>query len=908
MPLDRRRLKGMAIVPEVPGMDSGSQKMQFLRTVHLGVGFMLLFSADNTRSNVMKLLNLSIHEDDPSYAVDGYVALAITYLVYGFSMTIAPGVITITGPRGAMILGSVMMTTFLYLLTLEETWATYTGIFMSGVGGAFVWVGQGNFLVLNSEPPKHNVHVSLFWAIFTLSTMIGNLYAVFIFAGKTRLDFITRRNLVFAMFGMGLGAVVVFASLRPAKRKTPLATVKETAFEAFKKTVALYMSREFLTLIIPFCFIGFQQSFGWGVHSSCIGFTNSFGSFATELAPISAVIYGAGGTFGGTFHVIAPHLRIYYVRRYVFGIGYAMQILALIGIFLNLPNSSVFGKTDEEPYLKESKVWLACICSFLMGMGDSFYNTQLYPLLASLHPQFSSHTSALYKFTKSLAMAAFYFASIAVGLHYQAILMIVMGFFAVICFSIVDKKICVKENEIIESVKRTERNNYNLDFTVQLNPQYINSVHLGISFYLFYTPDYCLMNIQKLMTKSIKDDDPAYDLDGYIVVAIAFLMTAVSFFIAPSVVSVVGARGSMFIAGLFNTFFVIALSAERLPVTYLGTVLNGIACALLWVGQGNYLVLNSDPDNTARHGSIFWAFYGLSLVSGNVYVSLVFLDKIEIDFETRRNVMMVMVAITAISVFSFGTLRPPLRKAQQPDKIGPLEALRKTFEISMSRNSLYLLLPYLFNGNVITFSFVVPSAIGFTKAVGPKATMMVPLASVMFGSGSVAGSIFSSWIYRYKKSMKILLWIGFLLITFGSIVLSLNIPDSAAFDYTTDKSYIQEPLIWVLLLSNFSVGVADSFYNTHGYRVVAALYPDNSAESTALTRFIRTVSTSTFLFLCPFIGFHTHVCIVITIALLAAINLHILEIKVCRKEKAVEEPKVLAISNLGTMGESQVVV
>uniref|UniRef100_A0A0A9YSK6 UNC93-like protein MFSD11 n=1 Tax=Lygus hesperus TaxID=30085 RepID=A0A0A9YSK6_LYGHE len=287
----------MTIITEVPRPDSRSQKMQFLRTVHVGIGFMLLFSADNTRSNVMKLFNLSIHEDDPSYSVDGYVALAITYLIYGFAMPIAPAVITVTGPRGAMILGSVMMTIFLYLLSLEQTWATYLGIVLSGVGGAFVWVGQGNFLVLNSEPTKHNVHVSLFWAIFTLSTMVGNLYAVFLFAGKSRLDFITRRNLVFAMFGMGLGAVVAFSSLRPAKRNTPLTKAKETAFKAFKKTLALYMSREFLTLIIPFCFIGFQQSFGWGVHSSCVGFTNSFGSFATELAPITAVIYGAGGTF-----------------------------------------------------------------------------------------------------------------------------------------------------------------------------------------------------------------------------------------------------------------------------------------------------------------------------------------------------------------------------------------------------------------------------------------------------------------------------------------------------------------------------------------------------------------------------------------------------------------------------------
>lgn len=37
----------------IPLPESTSQSMQLFRTVHLGIAFMLVFSADNARSNVM---------------------------------------------------------------------------------------------------------------------------------------------------------------------------------------------------------------------------------------------------------------------------------------------------------------------------------------------------------------------------------------------------------------------------------------------------------------------------------------------------------------------------------------------------------------------------------------------------------------------------------------------------------------------------------------------------------------------------------------------------------------------------------------------------------------------------------------------------------------------------------------
>lgn len=58
------------------------------------------------------------------------------------------------------------------------------------------------------------------------------------------------------MIGFGVVSVLAFATLRPPVRKTPVDKADETAYEAFKKTLAIYMSREFLTLLITFCFIG----------------------------------------------------------------------------------------------------------------------------------------------------------------------------------------------------------------------------------------------------------------------------------------------------------------------------------------------------------------------------------------------------------------------------------------------------------------------------------------------------------------------------------------------------------------------------------------------------------------------------------------------------------------------------
>lgn len=68
----------------------------------------------NGKGNLPKFLSFlqkvvldSIHEDDPTFTGDGYRSLALIYAVFALCNWLAPSVLSITGPKGAMLIGSV---------------------------------------------------------------------------------------------------------------------------------------------------------------------------------------------------------------------------------------------------------------------------------------------------------------------------------------------------------------------------------------------------------------------------------------------------------------------------------------------------------------------------------------------------------------------------------------------------------------------------------------------------------------------------------------------------------------------------------------------------------------------------------------------------------------------------------
>ena len=61
----------------------------------------------NISNSLQKTVLDSIREDDPEFTGDGYISLAIIYAVFAVCNWIAPPLISLTGPRGGMLIGAI---------------------------------------------------------------------------------------------------------------------------------------------------------------------------------------------------------------------------------------------------------------------------------------------------------------------------------------------------------------------------------------------------------------------------------------------------------------------------------------------------------------------------------------------------------------------------------------------------------------------------------------------------------------------------------------------------------------------------------------------------------------------------------------------------------------------------------
>lgn len=57
---------------------------------------------------------------------------------------------------------------------------------------------------------------------------------------------------------------------------------------------------------------------------------------------------------------------------------------------------------------------------------------------------------------------------------------------------------------------------------------------------------------------------------------------------------------------VFRAFILLFLVAEAW-LLYLMSAVIGFGAAIIWTGQGNYLILNSDKNTIQRNSGVFWA-------------------------------------------------------------------------------------------------------------------------------------------------------------------------------------------------------------------------------------------------------------------------------------------------------------
>ncbi|XP_063824836.1 UNC93-like protein MFSD11 [Ostrinia nubilalis] len=407
---------------------------KFINVILLGFGFMFVFTAFQTMGNIEKTILDSITQDDPGFSGDGYTSLAIIYATLAICNWMAPSIITITGPRGAMLIGAFTYLFFIITFLFPRTWLLYVASVCIGAGAAAIWTGQGNYLTLNSDADTISRNSGVFWAMLQCSLFFGNLFVFIKFQGKSHID-VETRNVVFgALTGVCAVGIVFLLLLRPTRRSPTLEDAKtelgrseeEGPMEAFKGALRLFCTRDMLLLSVTFIYTGVELSFFSGVYSPSIGFTLAMGENAKQLVGLSGVFIGLGEVLGGALFGILGNKTTRWGRDPIVIMGYVIHLSSFFLIFINLPNEAPFGDTNEVSYINPSP-YLAMLCSFLLGFGDACFNTQIYSILGGNYSDKSTSAFALFKFTQSMAAAACFFYSSRAYLSVQLVILAVLA-------------------------------------------------------------------------------------------------------------------------------------------------------------------------------------------------------------------------------------------------------------------------------------------------------------------------------------------------------------------------------------------------------------------------------------------------------------------------------------------------
>ncbi|XP_062338115.1 UNC93-like protein MFSD11 [Osmerus eperlanus] len=393
--------------------------MADLRTfnvVILGVGFLLIFTAFTTCGNIEQTLIKSL--DNGSFTGSGYDSLGIIYGVFSFSNLLAPTVVAVIGPQITMFFSGILYSGYIAAFITPSVWSFYLTSVLIGIGAAMLWTAQGHFLVENSDAATINRNTGMFWAL--LQCRLNRIL--------TKSEF---RKFV-RSFDLSNLCIFVFPDH---------CLLLIFMFYLFKETIIqLLKTKTILLLSCCMAYSGLELSFYSGVYGTCIGATAEFGEASKGLIGISGIVVGVGEIVGGgLFGLICKNNR--FRRTSVVFLGMVVHFVAFYLIFLNIPEDAPIvlkTNTQHKPYLTPS-VSIALLCSFLLGLGDSCFNTQLYSILGRVYAEQSAPAFAIFKFIQSIFAAIAFFYSGYLLLTWQLLLMVILGFTGTLCFFMVER-------------------------------------------------------------------------------------------------------------------------------------------------------------------------------------------------------------------------------------------------------------------------------------------------------------------------------------------------------------------------------------------------------------------------------------------------------------------------------------
>ncbi|XP_071106126.1 UNC93-like protein MFSD11 [Haliotis cracherodii] len=431
-------------------MATGGCDVRLYNIIILGLAFMFIFTAFQTCSMVEKTVLDSVgksnNDTNNTFSGNGYTSLGIIYGVFSLSNWAAPSFVSYVGPKLSMIIGALLYFLFILSFLKPMEWALYLGSALVGFGAAILWTAQGSTLTINSDTETVARNSGIFWALLQCSLLFGNMYSYFVFKSKSEVTDIERTDLFIGLSSAALLGVLCLFLIRKKRPSDAENLVNlnssgshsaDTALSALKRSLQLLKTKEMIYLSFTFAYTGLELTFFSGVYGTCVSHNLHFGAERNGLLGLSGIFIGVGEILGGGIFGLFGKRTNTHGRDPIVLFGYVLHLVAFFLIFLNMPNNSSLTDSAEATYIESNK-YVALVCSFLLGLGDSSFNTQLYSVLGFMFPEDSAPAFALFKFVQSIAAAAAFAYSIFLSLQWTLLILVITGTIGQYCFNVIE--------------------------------------------------------------------------------------------------------------------------------------------------------------------------------------------------------------------------------------------------------------------------------------------------------------------------------------------------------------------------------------------------------------------------------------------------------------------------------------
>ncbi|XP_062294407.1 UNC93-like protein MFSD11 [Scomber scombrus] len=326
------------------------------------------------------------------------------------------------------------------------------------------WSRCSNLVDRSGKRSRHQLHrrqhrrnSGIFWALLQFSLFFGNLYIYLAWHGHVHITDKDRQTVFISLTVISLvGCFLFFLIRKPdaeaapsdasesltteliesdSTASSPQSSLCSQALDAFVQAVKLFFTKEMLLLSSSIAYSGLELTFYSGVYGTCIGAMTKFGQDSKSLIGISGICIGLGEIIGGGAFGMLNRCNKF-GRNPVVLLGLITHFVAFYLIFLNIASDAPLAPeegTDLQAFISPS-LGLALFCSFLLGLGDSCFNTQLLSIIGFMYRENSAPAFAVFKFIQSIMAALAFFYSNYLLLHWQLLILVLMGFLGSMTF------------------------------------------------------------------------------------------------------------------------------------------------------------------------------------------------------------------------------------------------------------------------------------------------------------------------------------------------------------------------------------------------------------------------------------------------------------------------------------------